>query len=107
MATEYKLSYTGNEIEQKLCKIDSLVSSINGILPDDNGNVQLETASTEELTVHIDDINNPHKVTAAQVGAATQEELTAHINDVDNPHNVTAEQIGATGVQIIKWEAND
>ena len=41
MANEYRLSYTASEIDEKLSKIDSLVSSVNGILPDGNGNVEI------------------------------------------------------------------
>lgn len=41
MANIYKLSFTAKEIDEKLGKIDSLVSTINGISPDENGNVQI------------------------------------------------------------------
>lgn len=41
MATEYKLSYTATQIDEKLGKIDSLVATVNGIAPDENGNVQI------------------------------------------------------------------
>lgn len=45
MATEFRLSYTANEINEKLGKIkNNVVSSINNIIPDDNGNVQLEVS---------------------------------------------------------------
>lgn len=54
------------------------------------------------LNNHINDQNNPHKVTAEQVGAdpsgsasTVQENLTSHINNQNNPHNVTASQVGA------------
>lgn len=59
-------------------------------------------AVQENLTSHVGDKNNPHGVTAAQVGAdpagsaeAVQESLTAHMSDKNNPHSVTAEQVGA------------
>lgn len=38
---EFKLSYTANEINEKLGKVDNLVSSVNGIEPDANGNVNI------------------------------------------------------------------
>jgi hypothetical protein len=41
MATEYVLSYKGIEIEEKLRKIDSLVQTVNGVAPDENGNVEV------------------------------------------------------------------
>lgn len=57
------------------------------------------------LTAHINDIENPHKTTAAQVGAHTKAEVKAitdailalldkHIADTDNPHETTAAQVG-------------
>lgn len=39
--------------------------------------------------------NNPHGVTAAQVGAATSAALNAHTANTSNPHGVTAAQAGA------------
>ena len=42
MATEYKLSYTASEIDEKLGKIDNMVMSVDGIAPDDNGNVSIK-----------------------------------------------------------------
>ena len=40
--------------------------------------------------------DNPHTVTAEQVGAdVLGESLAGHLADVSNPHGVTAEQVGA------------
>ena len=44
--TEFKLSYTANEINRKLGKVDSLVSTVNGVTPDENGNVNIDVGST-------------------------------------------------------------
>lgn len=41
MAIEYKLSYTAAEIDDKLGKVDSLVQTVNGIAPDESGNVEI------------------------------------------------------------------
>lgn len=68
----------------------------------------------EEREAHIDDFENPHNVTAEQVGAYTKAEtmteievyvsdelgviygdLYSHTANENNPHNVTAEQAGA------------
>jgi len=53
-------------------------------------------------SAHVAATNNPHNVTAAQVGAdasgaaaAVQTNLTAHTGNTANPHNVTPVQIGA------------
>lgn len=39
--------------------------------------------------------NNPHGITAEQIGAAAASALTAHTGATNNPHNVTATQVGA------------
>ena len=59
-------------------------------------------AVQQELTAHTGDKNNPHGVTAVQVGAdpagsaaAVQQALNAHTGDKNNPHGITAQQIGA------------
>ena len=56
----------------------------------------------EGIDAHLVDKNNPHQVTAEQVGAdakgsaaAVQTKLDTHTADRNNPHQVTAEQIGA------------
>lgn len=41
MATEYELSFTASQINEKLGKIDKLVKTVNGIEPDASGNVEL------------------------------------------------------------------
>ena len=56
----------------------------------------------EGIDAHLVDKNNPHQVTAEQVGAdasgsaaAVQTKLDTHTANKNNPHKVTAEQIGA------------
>ena len=70
--------------------------------------------SREEIDImianHVNNMENPHGVTASQVGAYTSGEVDskiddavsslgasigAHVNENNNPHNVTAEQLGA------------
>lgn len=58
-----------------------------------------------EVPGHISATNNPHAVTAAQVGAdpagsaaAVQTSLTAHTGSQNNPHSVTAAQVGLGNV---------
>jgi len=64
-------------------------------------------ATTAALVVHTNRIDNPHNVTAVQIGAITAEvdpvanaALTTHINRTDNPHSVTAVQIGALTAEL-------
>lgn len=59
-------------------------------------------AVATNLATHAARTDNPHGVTAAQIGALTAETdaaaleaLGTHTADTSNPHNVTAEQIGA------------
>ena len=56
----------------------------------------------EDIDAHLVDKNNPHQVTAEQVGAdasgsaaAVQTKLDTHTANKNNPHQVTAEQVGA------------
>ncbi|HGD9033403.1 TPA: LamG-like jellyroll fold domain-containing protein [Escherichia coli] len=62
------------------------------------------------INAHIADVTtNPHKVTAAQIGAYNKSELDsivanyramvqAHVTDYNNPHQLTATQVGAVPV---------
>lgn len=62
------------------------------------------------INAHIADVtSNPHKVTAAQIGAYDKSELDsivanyramvqAHVTDYNNPHKLTATQVGAVPV---------
>ena len=59
-------------------------------------------AVQKNLDAHTGNKNNPHAVTAAQVGAdpagsaaAVQTSLFAHTGNRNNPHSVTAQQVGA------------
>lgn len=68
--------------------------------------LQAKAAESSVLTAHTANTNNPHAVTAAQVGAETpagaqakadavQTNLATHANNKNNPHAVTAAQVGA------------
>ncbi len=50
------------------------------------------------VDAHTGSKDNPHGVTAAQVGAAATAELNAHTANRSNPHGVTAAQVGAMPV---------
>ena len=70
------------------------------------------TQITAALNAHKLDFNNPHAVTAAQVGTLTtaqinaaikvvSDSLNSHIKDMNNPHATTAAQVGTlTTAQI-------
>ncbi|OEU40060.1 hypothetical protein AJ89_04785 [Lactococcus cremoris subsp. cremoris IBB477] len=78
----------------------------NGAVVTDNRMNHMETGigdNDANLASHLADKNNPHKVTAAQVGLdkvdnvkqASKVEFDSHINNKSNPHAVTASQVGA------------
>jgi len=45
------------------------------------------------VSEHANRTDNPHHVTASQVGAPTQAAFDAHLADTNNPHNVQAQQV--------------
>jgi len=55
----------------------------------------LSGVSSELFTGHTGRLDNPHAVTANQVGAPTLSQFTGHTGRLDNPHDVTVSQIGA------------
>ncbi|WKF73007.1 hypothetical protein QYM42_11610 [Lactococcus lactis] len=78
----------------------------NGAVVTDNRMNHMETGigdNDANLASHLADKNNPHKVTAAQVGLdevdnvkqASKVEFDSHTSDISNPHAVTASQVGA------------
>ncbi|BDH82524.1 hypothetical protein [Lactococcus lactis] len=78
----------------------------NGAVVTDNRMNHMETGigdNDANLASHLADKNNPHKVTAAQVGLdkvdnvkqASKVEFDSHVNNKSNPHAVTASQVGA------------
>ena len=53
---------------------------------------------SSELNSHIEDYNNPHRITPEKIGAVTNTAFMDHTQDFTNPHNVTAEQVGLGNV---------
>ena len=92
MPIEYRLSYTAAEIDEKLGRVDSLVASVNGIVPDDNGNVQ--------ITI-LDSGGN----VAQNAVLFTEQELTAE-QQIQARDNIgiedvfTAEVAGSSGINL-------
>ncbi len=64
-------------------------------------------ADGSTLDAHVADFNNPHQVTAEQVGAISQATLDAHTGDFNNPHQVTAEQVGAISQTVLDAHTGD
>lgn len=79
-------------VAEKICNVDKdSVKSVNGIEPDSNGNVEIETGGGGEGTVKSvngvqpDDSGNV-QLTAADVGAATTEDIP---NKLPNPQSLS------------------
>ena len=79
-AATRQFEIVGNNIEEILLKLEDLA--------------QIK----QDLFTHMNDFNNPHKVTPAQIGAVSIAIHTDHIQNYNNPHQVTAEQIGLGNV---------
>lgn len=63
----------------------------------------------DQFRAHMHDTNNPHRITAEQIGTYTKQQVDdlvniyhdkveRHVRDYDNPHRTTAEQIGAVPI---------
>lgn len=70
-----------------------------GIVVSDMISYTTSTAFNE----HINDKNNPHKVTAAQLNVPTKTEFNNHVNNKNNPHAVTAAQLGVNTENFV-WK---
>ena len=69
MSTEYRLSYTAAEIDERLGKIDNMVSSVNGVMPDANGNVEItipDSGNNIDLSGYAQKSEIPTKVSQLQ-----------------------------------------
>lgn len=88
----------------------------NGAVVTDNRMNHMESGigdNDNNLASHLADTNNPHKVTAAQVGLgsvdnvkqAAKTDFDSHVNNKNNPHTVTAVQIGLDKVDNIQQAA--
>ncbi len=83
----------GRDIAADGSTLDAHVADFNN--PHQVTAEQLGAIGQAELDAQSGDFNNPHQVTAEQVGAISQATLDAHTGDFNNPHQVTAEQVGA------------
>lgn len=84
MANEYKLSYTAAQIDERLSMIDSMVKSVNGVAPDEYGNVEIAVPDSSQnvtlTTAQINALDGMFKVCAfikADISAEYNAFLTA------------------------------
>ena len=86
----------------KVADIDGLETIIS--------NQTTNKANQADLTGHIQNQNNPHNVTKAQIGLenvtnveqASKQEFNAHATNQNNPHNVTKAQVGLGNVTNVE-----
>ena len=85
------------------------VADIDG-LEEIIGNQTTNKANQADLTGHIQNQNNPHNVTKAQVGLgnvtnveqASKQDFQHHLDNHNNPHSVTKAQIGLENVTNVE-----
>lgn len=88
--------------KHKVADIDGLEAII--------GNQIINKANQADLTGHIQNQNNPHNVTKAQVGLgnvtnveqASKSDFQHHLDNHNNPHSVTKAQIGLENVTNVE-----
>ena len=118
MPEGYNGAYTGQQIDEGIAKANGALPQSGGVMTgplslagDPAGENEatrkayvdnVTQAVQSNLTAHTGNTNNPHGVTAEQVGAdvagsaaAVTAALTSHTGNTNNPHSVTAEQVGA------------
>lgn len=85
------------------------VADIDG-LPEKIDEVTKSKAEKVDLTGHINNRNNPHNVTKAQVGLgnvtnveqASKQDFQHHLDNHNNPHSVTKAQVGLGNVMNVE-----
>lgn len=118
MPEGYNGAYTGQQIDEGIAKANGALPQSGGVMTGPLGLAgdpageneatrkayvdNVTQAVQSNLTAHTGNTNNPHGVTAEQVGAdvagsaaAVTAALTSHTGNTNNPHSVTAEQVGA------------
>lgn len=95
---EFQLDYTGQEINEKLGKVDKLVSTINGIAPDENGNIDLLNEITEPQE------NDIPKVFINGTIPTTKDEVNAEMTYISKSLNFNAFlEIKCQGTSSMKY----
>lgn len=77
-------------VTKEFRRYDNTIIELQGKVDGPTGSQQTRT----DLFNHINDFNNPHRITADQIGSVSTVTYNSHITDFNNPHNVTAAQIG-------------
>jgi hypothetical protein len=98
MATIQKLSYTAKEIDEKLGMVDSLVKTVNGVSPDENGDVAIggDGFTSTEKSLMMDLLKNTAYTSDMSATISRLEKLWSGSGDVpvepdepDEPETIT------------------
>ncbi len=81
-------------VSDNLDSIADQITEILNIIGDSAGLGGLKAA----LDAHLQDYNNPHKLSPSSIGAVSSSDFSNHAYNTNNPHNVTAAQIGLGNV---------
>ena len=75
-------------------QFDILTNKLNDLLD----MITILNNTKSDFEDHVNDFNNPHRVTPSMIGAVPVATFTDHIQNYLNPHNVTAAQVGLGNV---------
>ncbi|MCM1440759.1 MAG: hypothetical protein NC131_16395 [Roseburia sp.] len=79
--------------------LTEIINSLKTEIGDANDELRRKIFEVDgNFTDHVNDFDNPHKVTIEHIGAAAKTILDNHLNNFNNPHNVTLEQLGIPNV---------
>jgi hypothetical protein len=103
---EYKLSYTAAEIDERLGAVDSMVKTINGVAPDENGNVEITIPDSSQnvalTTAQITALDNMFKVCAF-----VKDDVSTEYTAFKTAFGITDETQETTEVlSNIKWKVS-
>lgn len=85
---------TQKAITLQFYSVERAIEQINNIIGGSGGTEGI----SERLANHLLDYQNPHRVTASQIGAVPNATFLQHTSNTNNPHRVTAEQLGLGAV---------
>lgn len=81
-------------ITSEIESINTRIDNIDEEIGDSSGLGGLK----ESLDNHLQDFNNPHRTSAASIGAVSTTDFNIHTSNRQNPHGVTAAQLGLGNV---------
>ena len=118
--TQSQIAIPASQITDFSGAVVAITSSLSGVSNElftghtgrlDNPHVvtasQVGAPTLIQFTGHTGRLDNPHAVTASQVGAPTLSQFTGHTGRLDNPHNVTISQVGGVSTSTFNTHTTD